>query len=436
MNNSDTMKQMLEAYDVPAILVTANYEILASNSIYREKFGEIQLANQPRCYTVSHGYSKPCDQAGEHCPLLAAKESRHKEKVLHIHQTPNGREHVDVEMIPIFDNNDELAFFVELLRPVPLASGKSSYQQMVGTSTAFEAMLKSITQVGKSDASVLLLGESGTGKELISQSIHLSSPRKDNSMVTLECSGLSEALIESELFGHQKGAFTGANSNKIGLVEQADGGTLFLDEIGDISLETQVKLLRLIESKTFRRVGSTEVRSSDFRLICATHKNLYDMVNQGLFRHDLYFRINVFPIHVPALRERISDIPLLAKHMLQQDSQHMELRITTAALEVLSKHTFKGNIRELRNIISRAIVMAHSNTIDDSLIRQCLAIDKQFQTNLSNSAIAFHKQMTLKDIETNYLLELMNRHNKDKAKVAREANISLRTLYRKLENVT
>lgn len=419
---------MLEAYDVPAILVTADYEILASNRIYRDNFGEIDLQSKPNCYAVSHGYDRPCDQAGEDCPLIAAKQSKRKEKVLHIHQTPNGREHVDVEMIPIFDEKNELSFFVELLKPVPLASGKSSQQTMIGSSPAFEKMLRSATQVADSNASVLLLGESGTGKELISQAVHMASKRSHKPLVTLECSGLSEALIESELFGHKKGAFTGANSDKPGLVEHADGGTLFLDEIGDVSLATQVKLLRLIESKTFRRVGGTEVRTSDFRLICATHQDLRNLVEQGSFRLDLFYRINVFPIYVPSLKERISDIPELVEHLLRLEDN--DLHITGSALVMLKQHDFQGNIRELRNIINRAVVICETNLIDETVIENCLAFDRAFE---SRSIEPKTQGKTLKDLEAQYLIELLSKHNNDKTLVAEDADISLRTLYRKLE---
>lgn len=424
------MSNMLEAYDVPAILVSADYQILASNKMYRDNFGEIDISSNPRCYEISHGYDRPCDQAGEDCPLLAAKQSKHKEKVLHIHQTPNGREHVDVEMIPIFNDEGQLSFFVELLRPVPLASGLESQQSMIGSSPAFLKMLESATRVASSHASVLLLGESGTGKELVSQTIHMASERNDRPLVTLECSGLSESLIESELFGHKKGAFTGANLDKPGLVEHADGGTLFLDEIGDVSLATQIKLLRLIESKTFRRVGSTEVRTSDFRLICATHHDLKKLVDLGKFRLDLFYRINVFPIHIPPLRERISDIPELARYLLRHEAE--ELHISNAALNKLEQHNFQGNIRELRNIISRAAVICNTNTIDDETIKTCLAFDDAFN---SDQAARKRTKTSLKDLETDYFKKLMSNHNNDKVKVASEAKISLRTLYRKLEQV-
>ena len=427
MNKLNSLNQMLEAYDVPAILVSADYEILASNTNYRESFGEIDLSTKPSCYQVSHGYNKPCDQSGEHCPLVAAKESKHKETVLHIHQTANGREHIDVEMIPIFDEDNKLSFFVELLKPVPLASGKVSHQKMVGSSPAFEKMLRSSTRVASSDASVILLGESGVGKELISQTIHMASKRSHKPLITLECAGLSETLIESELFGHKKGAFTDANSDKRGLVEYADGGTLFLDEIGDVSLATQVKLLRLIESKTYRRVGSTEVRTSNFRLICATNHNLANLVEQGKFRLDLFYRINVYPIYIPSLKERVSDIPKLVEHLLRIERE--DLKITEAALAKLQQHRFKGNSRELRNIITRAVVISETNIIDEKTITESLAFDTE-SSHLTNVTA---KVTSLKQLEELYLRDLLLKHDNDKSLVAKEADISLRTLYRKLE---
>ncbi|MFT6100125.1 MAG: transcriptional regulator with PAS, ATPase and Fis domain [Arenicella sp.] len=433
MNEIDRLTQMLQAYEVPAILVSSDYEILASNRVYAEKFGEVEFADRPKCFAVSHGYNKPCDQSGEDCPLLAAKISHRKEKVLHIHQTPNGREHVDVEMIPIFDADNNLSYFVELLRPVPLASGTSSMQKMIGASPAFEEMLRKASLVAKTDANVLLLGESGTGKELASQSIHLASKRSDKLMVALECAGLSDALIESELFGHIKGSFTGANANKIGLVEQADGGTLFLDEIGDVPIETQVKLLRLIESKTFRRVGSTEVRTSNFRLICATNKDLRKLVDSGEFRHDLYYRINVFPIHTPSLRARRGDIALLANHFIKTVETESDLHITQSAITLLEQQEFRGNIRELFNILNRAIILAQSNVIDERLIRECFEIDLN-DGNLINSNEGMQNiTPPLSQLESNYFADLLKKHNGDKALTASAAGISLRTLYRKLD---
>jgi transcriptional regulator with PAS, ATPase and Fis domain len=435
---ASTLGNMLEGFECPAILVSADYEILATNKRYQQAFGEIDLKRPHRCFEVSHGYNVPCDQAGEDCPLLAANESGHKERVLHIHQTKNGKEHVDVEMLPIYSDDGILYCFVELLRPVPLASGAVSKKKMVGISDAFTNMLGKIARVGDSDASVLLLGASGTGKELAAKAIHEASSRNEQPMVTLECSGLSDALFESELFGHVRGAFTGAHANKKGLVEYADGGSLFLDEIGDVPLAMQVKLLRLLESGTFRRVGSAQVKTSNFRLICATHKNIVQMVSDGSFRQDLYYRINVFPIHLPSLQERKEDIPLLCKTLLSQLSPDKPYHLTDSAVLLLSHQAYQGNIRELRNLLNRAIVLADTNVLDKSLIRECLIVDLERQGQGGITEVQAEKSagwVDLKTAEKNYLSRLMQVFNEDKAKVASVAGISQRSLYRKLEGL-
>lgn len=425
---SDTdlaLARMLDSYEHPAILVTPQYQILATNDLYRAKFGLIDSGDSPAyCYKVSHDYDKPCDLAGEDCPLAAASSSGQRERVLHIHQTPRGEEHVDVEMLPILDGNGQLQFFVELLKPVPVAGADAGSRAMVGSSPAFNRMLSLITRVGPANAAVLLLGESGTGKELATHTLHQASLRSGKALVTLECAGLSETLFESELFGHVKGAFTGANYTRQGLAEAADGGTLFLDEIGDIPSSLQVKLLRLIETGTYRPVGSSQVKQTDFRLVCATHKNLEQMVEEGKFRQDLYYRINVFPIHMPSLAERIEDLPMLARSMLQDKDGNKVYHLTESAVTLLKGHRFKGNIRELRNILSRAVVLTNTNVIDQFVIRQCLEIGStQNPTN----------DMTLKAVERRHLDQLVRAYPDDKEKVAAIAGISVRSLYRKLQ---
>jgi len=425
------MASMLNGYDCPAILVSADYQILASNHLYEENFGTIENTEPALCYKVSHGYKVPCDQAGEDCPLNAAKISGQKERVLHIHQTSRGKEHVDVEMLPIISENGELKYFVELLKPVDVASAEIDRNEMVGSSPAFNKLLTNITRVGPSDASVLLLGESGTGKELAALAIHKASKRKDKPMVTLECAGLTESLFESELFGHIKGAFTGANYNKKGLVESANGGTLFLDEIADVSLDLQVKLLRLLETGTYRPVGSHETRRADFRLICATHKDLNRLVAQGEFRQDLYFRINVFPVRLPSLNERSDDIPLLAKTTLAKIDQSGKSMLTDSAMTVLREHQYVGNIRELRNILARALVLANTHVIDGKVIKACLEIDADSGSN-QEAGQQIREFTDLKSNEENYLKALLKYCDGDKEKAARIAGISLRSLYRKL----
>ncbi len=425
------MGEMLEGFDCPAILVSADYEILATNKNYEQAFGEIDFHRRNRCFEISHGYHVPCDQAGEDCPLGAALESGHKERVLHIHQTPRGPEHVDVEMLPIHDAAGNLAYFVELLHPVPLASGYVSEKELVGESEPFQTMLAKIARVGKTEASVLLLGESGTGKELAARAIHMASSRSDKPLVTLECAGLSEALFESELFGHVKGAFTGALSNKRGLVEEAHGGTLFLDELGDIPLPMQVKLLRLLETGTFRPLGSPEVRTSNFRLICATHKNLYQMVKDEEFRSDLYYRINVFPIQLPSLAERREDIPLLAKALLERLDSSKKSRLTASAISLLQSYRYRGNIRELRNLLSRALVLADTNVIDDQVIAATMEDSPADSDPVDRNTP--DDWLDLKTAERHYIDRVLAAHDYNKDDVARVLGISTRSLYRKLQ---
>jgi transcriptional regulator with PAS, ATPase and Fis domain len=427
------MSAMLDGYDCPAILVSAEYEILATNKLYQNTFGEIDLTQTNRCFQVSHGYQVPCDQAGEDCPLGAAKKSGHKERVLHIHQTPRGKEHVDVEMLPIHDSDGVLIYFVELLHPVPLASGEISDKELVGESKTFNDMLSTIARVGASDVSTLLLGESGTGKELAARAIHLAGKRNDQALVTLECTGLTDSLFESELFGHVKGAFTGAISNKKGLVELADGGTLFLDEIGDVPLSIQVKLLRLLETGTFRRVGSSETRVSDFRLICATHRNLMDMVEAGTFRADLFYRINVFPIHLPSLSERSEDIPILAKMLLKRIDPSREYQLAKLAISKLMKHHYKGNIRELRNILNRAVVLSDTEIIDEKVINDCFLDSQEYNIKSGRENFkALNDEVDLKTHEQRYIKQLLDQHAGDKERVATILKISSRSLYRKI----
>ena len=438
--------QMLEGYDCPAILVSTEYQILATNGLYREHFGDAQAQGQ-HCFRVSHGYSVPCDQAGEECPLGEAQRSGHKERVLHVHQTPRGPEHVDVELIPIPDQDGQPLFFVELMRAIPVAGARDGAgKSLVGDTPAFNQMLANVARVSSTDAAVLLLGESGTGKELVASAIHQGSYRSDKPLVTLECAGLTDTLFESELFGHVRGAFTGASSHRKGLVELADGGTLFLDEIGDVPLSMQVKLLRLIETGTFRAVGSSQLRHADFRLICATHKNLKRMTETGEFRRDLYYRINVFPLRLPALRERLEDLPLLAHTLLRRISPGKEIHLTRSAVDCLAEHRFSGNIRELRNILNRAVILSDTNVIEGQDVRQALDIDWPESTtaeepapasavaNQSNvpATDASNTWVDLKTAEKNYLTQLMAQFNNDRQKVAQIAGISVRSLYRKL----
>ena len=348
------------------IVLDPQYRILAANTAYQRQFataGKPSVGRQ--CFRVSHHYDVPCDQAGEHCPMKRAFELKGPDRVLHIHHTPRGPEHVDVELRPILDGERRVVAYVERLVTVRNASAGPSAEGLVGRAPAFNAALAAVQRVAPSMLPVLLLGESGTGKELFARAVHEASPRAGGPFVVVDCSGLTETLFESELFGYERGAFTGANARKKGLVETAAGGTLFLDEMGDVPLAMQVKLLRLIESGTFRRVGSIETQQADFRLVAATHKPLQDMVADSRFRQDLYYRISAFPIHLPPLRERHDDIPLLVDSFLQRGApSRQRLCVEPTAMARLQAHDWPGNIRELRNVLERARLFA-----DDGIVR-------------------------------------------------------------------
>ena len=233
---------------------------------------------------------------------------------------------MDVELTPICNKDGNIEYFVEMIHTVRAASATAE-GELVGRSPAFNKMLAQVMRVAPSHADVLLLGESGTGKELVAHAVHSASKRTSGPFVAVDCSSLPENLFESELFGYEKGAFSGANQRKLGLIEAAKGGTLFLDEVGDIPLSLQVKLLRLLETGTYRRVGGLEPLRSDFRLVAATHRDLKKMVAEGQFRQDLFYRISTFPILLPSLRERMEDLPLLMEVLLKRVSKDRVLSI-------------------------------------------------------------------------------------------------------------
>lgn len=235
-------------------------------------------------------------------------------------------------------------------------SGEIKYQ-----SQALQETLDMAAEVAREETSVLIRGESGTGKELLAKYIHEVSPRSAGHFVPVNCAAIPQGLIESELFGHEKGSFTGADKRKIGKFEFSTGGTLFLDEIGDMPLEAQSKLLRVIQEKKIQRVGGKQELSVDPRIVCATNQSLEDLVRQGEFRSDLFYRINVFPLQVPALRDRTEDIPVLVKHFMQKFSSEAQTQISEAALEILQKYSWPGNVRELANVIERACILARQN---------------------------------------------------------------------------
>ncbi len=241
-----------------------------------------------------------------------------------------------------------------------------NYKRIVGNSPSMQPVYELIDKVAPTDTAVLIRGESGTGKELVAHAIHFNSRRKEKPFIKVNCAVLAEGVLESELFGHEKGSFTGAAGKRIGRFELANGGSIFLDEIGDISLATQVKLLRVLQEKEFERVGGTESIRSDVRVIAATNKNLEEAIKKGQFREDLFFRLNVVPIHVPPLRERKEDIERLAVHFLNRYSLEANKKISKIdrkAIDLMARYNWPGNVRELENAVQRAVVLADADTI-------------------------------------------------------------------------
>ena len=296
-------------------------------------------------------------------------------------------------------------------------------EDLIGSSEPMIKVLKEVEQVAQSNSPVIITGESGTGKELIARAIHSNSKRKFSPLVSVHCGALTESLLESELFGHEKGAFTGAMYNRKGRFEMADGGTIFLDEIATISPKMQIELLRVLETKTFIRVGGNKEITSDFRVICATNKNLKQMVDNGQFREDLYYRLNVVNIRIPPLRERTEDIPMLVDHFIKKYCTSMSrniMSIDKAALKRLEQYDYPGNVRELENMIERAIVVGN----DKEIRLKDLPVDKGMVSGSFQS---------LEDLEKQYILQVLNKYDWNISRSAKVIKVDRATLYNKIK---
>lgn len=430
---SEDLLQLKECSE-PSVLVDKNFNILATNGAYRNEFHEGREVSGLTCFQASHGFDVPCDKAGESCPLKASLLSVSTEQVLHIHEISGGKEFILVEITPIKDHHGRVIYFRETLRRTLIASAIPKAKGLVGVSPEFINMLNEVHRVACTSIPVLLLGESGTGKELIAQALHNASDRADKPLIPLECSGLTETLFESELFGHCKGAFTGATTNKNGLIEATQGGTLFLDEIGDVPLSLQVKLLRLLESHTYRKVGETKIRHANFRLLCATNKDLDLMMAKGQFRRDLYYRISIFPIRLPPLRERIMDIGLLSRSILLRVAPEREIQLSNEAEKLLKKYDFPGNIRELVNLLERARILTYGNILMAKHFPylQKKIVYKDDKEQYRSSSFDENKIITLKEMEKNYLNYMLDNFSGTRMELADRLGIGMRTLSRKI----
>jgi transcriptional regulator with PAS, ATPase and Fis domain len=453
------LMSFLEGLPEPHILFDTQYRILAANAAYRRQFSPDRSVVGRTCFEVSHHFSVPCDQAGESCPLVKARESGQRERVLHLHHTAKGEEYVNIELAPLLNGDGEQAFFIEKMESLRVAQGQAAGQGLDRASRQCSSTCcRMVARVAPAMATVLLLGESGTGKELVARAVHEASSRSHRALVPVDCSSLPENLFESELFGHERGAFTGANTSRGGLVEAASGGTLFLDEVGDIPLTMQVKLLRLLETGTYRRVGSTEQRHADIRVVSATHRDLDHMVAQGRFREDLYYRLSTFPIHLPALRERRGDIALLAVALLKRVAAQRKLKSATTHCSCYRHRTIPAmcaNCAICWNaqrccatatrwkpvMSSRPCVWPASTSVQPpQRLLQHRHDQSRGEDNLTRqpSSAATVPKVTpgaLKSAERAALGEMLKTHPGSRAELAAKLGISERSLYRKIKSL-
>ena len=314
--------------------------------------------------------------------------------------------------------------------------------QMIGDGPAMQPVYETIRKVSGSDVSVLISGESGTGKELVAKAIHYSSPRRDHPFLAINCAAIPDTLLESELFGHEKGSFTGADARKIGKFELAAGGTLFLDEIGDMNLSTQAKILRVLQEREFQRVGGTRTISTTARIISATNKNLVEAVKEGIFREDLYFRLNVIPIFVPALRERGEDLPLLVEHFIHVSNMRFDKNVQRLSSEVRSifeRYDWPGNIRQLENVLYRATILAGGDEIvaedlpPEVLEPQAPHVEVESVAASADAPLQSQTKQMTESMERQIILQALERCKWRRGVTAEQLGISRRSLLRKMK---
>ena len=421
-----SLQSLIDMQDCPAVLIDEGYHIVAANRAYRLAYGiEAHQLIGRACYEVSHHRHSPCHLHGEDCPHLQVFSQGKVQRVLHTHFDTEGRpEYVSIKGHPVILPDGKMYLGESIQRLTPPDQMNCEDMRIVGRSPALLKTLDQLTHAAASSAAVLLQGESGVGKELAARYLHDHSPCRHRPFVAVDCTTLPEHLFESEMFGHEAGAFTGCGGRKLGLFETAKDGTLFLDEIGEIPLSMQAKLLRVLETGSFRRVGGRDTLHADVRLVTATNRDLKLAVAEGRFRDDLYYRIACITVALPALRERRSDIPMLAEALLTRINavNGSCAKLTEAAHERLLQYDFPGNVRELRNILQRASALCHDNTI--------LPIDLGLPDDTSvPKPLPIHHE---RSGEQDELQALARQYSGNRRAMAAALGVSERTLYRRL----
>jgi two-component system response regulator AtoC len=438
------LQSIIDASDNSFVIIDKDYNIVAANKAFCNTYN-IDSKNTigQKCHQISHHSDIPCHLNGEDCPHKKVFETKAPHQVLHIHyDSSSNEEHIRIKGTPVYGTNGEL-FLGETFFSIAKSEDLGCDQQrMLGTSPAFLACIEEMSGAAPSDIPILLNGESGVGKELAAKFIHNKSNRKQQPFVAIDCASISEGIFESELFGHERGAFTGCIGHRHGLIESAHNGTLFMDEIGEVPLALQGRLLRALETGNYRRLGGREDLHVDVRIICATHNNLRKMVEHGTFRADLYYRIAGISITIPPLRERRSDIKPLVKALLEKTKTHNDFagRATEEAMLMLQNYDYPGNIRELHNILQKALTVSTGGLITPDLLQlhnfsnvynNPLADRRMASQDLKATSPSTNQSLT--DVEATHIESLLHQHDGHRAKVAEELRISERTLYRKLK---
>lgn len=438
MHNTVTIESLLATHDQPFIVIDRSLQIVAVNQSYENRFSipSQELVGKPCCAALDSSVASLEPQCRHHQFFDDVEAYADFQPCSPKNGSSNS---LRVRGYPLIDG-DGVIFLGESVVDSELPEPGQATTKMVGQSPVFRNLITRLDQAAAIDAPVLLTGETGTGKELAAEYVHAHSHRSGKKLVVVDCTVLGEELFETELFGHEKGAFTGALAVKEGLFQLADGGTLFLDEIGELPLSQQPKLLRALESGSFRRVGGTKSLRSNVRVISATHRNLLELVDTGEFREDLYYRLSVFPIQIPSLRERLEDVKILAEAILSNfgSTTGNDYRLAKPALERLCNYSFPGNIRELRNTLQLASALSQQDLIEVTDVH--LRSENPTNIQLGNKPILQvpvqrngGELSPLEDVEARYIHYLLEKHQGNRKKVAFEMSVSERTLYRKMK---
>lgn len=452
MKSDTVIDSLLNAQEVPAVIIDEQHRIIAANRAYCTSYGvEGDSVIGRHCYEVSHHLSVPCYQNGEDCPCLSVLATNSPFEVLHIHyDCANRPDRVRIKAYPVVTAAGDKWVLETIHRLAPTMHLTCEEMRMVGRSPAFMQCLENLSLAAKPCVPILLYGETGVGKEMAAQYIHKQSKRGSKPYVELNCAAIPETLFENELFGHERGAFTGCAGAKQGLCELADTGTLFLDEIAELPLTMQAKLLRLLDCGEFRRLGGTSIIKVDVRIIAATNCDLWDMVAKGRFREDLYFRIAGIKVHIPSLRERRMDIPALSEALIKRICDHHKsnhCHITKDAIKRLMDYDFPGNVRELMHILRQAVALSPDNVITSEHIRldnhlmlehastPALTATPSGSLYPKSTAIDSETDLprSLADAEARHIANLLQQYNNDRHAVAEALGVSERTLYRKIK---